>query len=70
MKHISVCLLFAIAVQIVSFADVTKLTAEDRKVLQDSSRFHEVHSTSDLPAAIVYALRQQGRRSGPELERD
>jgi hypothetical protein len=27
--------------------------AEDRRALQDSSRFHEVHSTGDLPAAIV-----------------
>jgi hypothetical protein len=32
---------------------VTKLPAEDRKVLQDSSRFHEIHSTRDLPSAIV-----------------
>jgi len=32
---------------------VTKLSPEDRKVLQDSSRFHEVYSTSDLPPAIV-----------------
>jgi hypothetical protein len=29
------------------------LSAEDRKVLQDFSRFHEVHSTSELPPAIV-----------------
>jgi hypothetical protein len=30
-----------------------KLAAEDRKVLQDSPRFHEVHSTSDLPPVII-----------------
>jgi|SRR6516165_9142173 len=53
MKHISLCLIFAVAIQSLCFADVTKLSAEDRKVLQDSSRFHEVHSTSDLPAAVV-----------------
>jgi hypothetical protein len=33
--------------------DVTKLAAEDRKALQNGSRFHEVRSTSDLPPAIV-----------------
>ncbi|HEX5490913.1 MAG TPA: hypothetical protein VFX07_06615 [Candidatus Udaeobacter sp.] len=32
---------------------MTKLSANDRKILQDSSRFHEVHSTADLPPAIV-----------------
>ena len=36
-----------------SYGDATKLPAEDRKVLQDSSRFHEIHSTRDLPSAIV-----------------
>jgi hypothetical protein len=35
------------------YADVTKLAEEDRKGLQDSSRFHEIHTTSDLPPAIV-----------------
>jgi len=29
------------------------LSADDLKVLQDSSCFHEVHSTGDLPPAIV-----------------
>jgi hypothetical protein len=32
---------------------VTKLLAADRKVLQDSLRFHEVQSTGDLPPAIL-----------------
>jgi len=32
---------------------VTKLPADDRKILQDSSRFHEIHSTGDLPPAIL-----------------
>ena len=53
MKQSSLYVLFAIAIQSVCHADVTKLAAEDRKVLQDSSRFHEVHSTSDLSPAIV-----------------
>ena len=45
--------LFTVAIQILCFADVTKLAGEDRRVLQDFSRFHEVHSTSNLPSTIV-----------------
>ncbi len=52
MKRLSY-VLFAIAIPSFCCADVTKLPAEDRKALRDSSRFHEVHSTSDLPTAIV-----------------
>jgi hypothetical protein len=47
------CVLFAIAIQGLCYADVTKLSSEDRKALQDSSRFHEVHSTQDLPSGVV-----------------
>jgi hypothetical protein len=32
---------------------VTKLSAPDRKVLQNSPAFHEIHSTSDLPLPVV-----------------
>jgi hypothetical protein len=53
MNRIAVYLLFAVAIQGLCRADVTKLSAEDRKILQDSSRFHEVHSTKDLPPALV-----------------
>jgi hypothetical protein len=53
MKHVTLCTVFAVAVQGLCCADVTKLSADDRKVLQDSSRFHEVHSTNDLPPTIV-----------------
>jgi hypothetical protein len=53
MRHRSLCILLAIAIQSFCSADVTKLPADDRKVLLDASRFHEVHSTKDLPRAIV-----------------
>ena len=46
-------LLFAVAVQSLCSADVTKLPLEDRKALLDTARFHEVHATSDLPSAIL-----------------
>ena len=53
MKLIGLCLLFALAIQSFCCADVTKLSSEDRRVLQDSSRFHEVHATTNLPPAIL-----------------
>jgi hypothetical protein len=53
MNRIVLYALFAVAIQGLCCADVTKLPAEDRKVLQDSSRFHEVHSAKDLPPAVV-----------------
>jgi hypothetical protein len=63
MKRIVLHLFCAVATQSFCCADVTKfatanpsggvLSAEDRKILNDSSRFHEIHSTGDLPSAIV-----------------
>jgi len=53
MRHLSLCLLFAATIQSWCGADVTKLPAEDRKALLDASRFHEIHSTSDLSPAIL-----------------
>jgi hypothetical protein len=52
-KRVSLCLLFAAAIQSLCYGDVTKLAAKDREPLQDASRFHEVHSTSDLPPEIL-----------------
>jgi hypothetical protein len=63
MNRIVAYLLFAVAIQSLCWADVTKfatanpsgggLSTEDRRALQDSSQFHEVHSTKDLPPAVV-----------------
>jgi hypothetical protein len=64
MKHLSY-LLFAVAIQSWCCGDVTKLPAEDRRALQNSSRFHEVHSTGDLPAAIVALCADDGRLAEP-----
>jgi hypothetical protein len=64
MKHLSY-LLFAVAIQSWCCGDVTKLPADDRRALQDSSHFHEVHSTGDLPAAIVALCADDGRLAGP-----
>ena len=64
MKHLRY-LLFAVAIQSWCCGDVTKLPAEDRRALQDSSRFHEVHSTGDLPAAIVALCADDARLAEP-----
>jgi hypothetical protein len=53
MKRFNFCIVFTAAVGSLCFADVANIPAEDRKALQDSSRFHEVHSTTDLPSEIV-----------------
>ena len=53
MKPVTLHLLFITAIHGLCYADVTKLPVEDRKVLQDSARFHEVHSTNALPSAIL-----------------
>jgi hypothetical protein len=63
MKYTVLYLLCAVAAHGLCSAEVTKfatanlsgggLPAGDRKALQDASRFHEIHSTHDLPSAIV-----------------
>ena len=53
MKRLSLYLLFTAAIQSLCYADITKLPPEDRKALLDASRFQEVHSTKNLPPAVV-----------------
>ncbi len=52
-KQVSLYLLIAVAIPSLCSADVTKLSAEERKALLDASRFHEVRSTTNLPSAIL-----------------
>jgi hypothetical protein len=48
------------------FADVTELRPEDRRILQDKSRFHEIHSTTNLPAQVVsFCADENGRMADP-----
>jgi hypothetical protein len=53
MRQLTLCLLLTSAIQTLCYADVTKLPAEDRRVLLDASRFQEVHATTKLPSAIL-----------------
>ncbi len=52
-KPLLLYLLCIVGTQSLCCANVTKLSADDRKVLQGYSRFHEVHSTGDLPPAVL-----------------
>jgi hypothetical protein len=65
MKHVTLHLFFVTAIQSLCCADVTKLSAKDRKGLQDSSRFHEVHATGDLPHAVIAVCADDGRIAEP-----
>jgi len=62
MKRISLCFLLVAAMQNFCHADVTKLSTELRKALQDSSRFHEVKTTTNLPAAVMALCADDGGR--------
>lgn len=52
-KRVGVYFGLLFAIQSLCCGDVTNLSAEDRKALQYSERFHEIHLTSDLPLAVV-----------------
>jgi hypothetical protein len=66
MNRVALYLGFAVAIHNLCCADITKLPSEDRKVLQDSSRFHEAHSTRDLPPAVVsLCVDDKGRLADP-----
>ena len=62
MKRISLYLLFALAIQNFCFADVTMLPIEHAKALMDSSRFHEILVTTNLPPAILALCANGGER--------
>src|SRR4051812_14413987 len=67
MKRPTLCFLLALASLSPCVADVTKLPQEHRKVLEDSSRFREVHVTTNLPPAIVaLCADNRGRLAEPD----
>jgi hypothetical protein len=66
MTPLRLWLLAAMAFQLSCLADVTKLPTEHRKVLQDASRFHEIHTVTNLPASVVaLCADQNGRLAEP-----
>jgi len=62
MKRIILHILLAVAIPGFCFADVTKLPADDQKVLHDVSRFHVIHSASNLPPVIFLLCADSGGR--------
>src|ERR1035437_7906062 len=66
MKRISLYMLLAVAIQGFCFADVTKLPADDQKVLRDVSRFREIHAATNLPPAVfAFCADGSGRLAEP-----
>lgn len=59
MTRLVLSLLAIVAFQTFCYADVTKLPVDDQKVLRDVSRFHEIHTATNLPAT-VFALCADG----------
>jgi hypothetical protein len=53
MNRFLLYLLCAVSTYGLCCGDVTKLATEDRKILENAARFHETHSTRDLPLAIL-----------------
>ena len=65
-KKLVLLVLTVLVGQSVSFGDIAKLRPEDRRVLQDASRFHEIHSTTNLPPQVVsLCADQNGRLAEP-----
>lgn len=66
MKPIGLYLLLALAMGTFCYADVTKLSPEHRKALQESSHFHEVRATANLPLAVIaLCADESGRLAEP-----
>ena len=65
MNPIRFYLFLAAAMQSLCYANVTKLSPEDRSALQNSPRFHEVHSTRDLPPSVIAVCAYDGRIADP-----
>src|SRR5262245_44996569 len=52
MARLVLYLLVSMAFQTFCLADVTKLPADDQKLLRHASRFHDIHYATNLPPAI------------------
>ena len=64
MTRIGLYILLAVVPPSLCFAGVTKLPAEDQKALRDVSRFHEVHTATNLPPTIVALCADRKGRLG------
>jgi hypothetical protein len=53
MKLIAILLLATVATSSICYAEVTKLTSDTRRALEDAGRFHEIRTTTNLPSQVV-----------------
>jgi len=66
MKRIRLYIFLAVAIQSFCFADVTKLPADDQKMLRKVSRFREIHTATNLPPAVfTLCADENGRLAEP-----
>jgi len=66
MNRLSVYLVAVVMIQASSYAEVTKLAPEHRKALQNSGSFRDVHTTTNLPPAVVaLCADDKGRLADP-----
>lgn len=65
-RHVIAFLMLAIIVPGICVAEDTDLKAADRAALQNAAQFHMLHSTADLPPAIVaLCADSKGRLANP-----
>jgi hypothetical protein len=62
MTRVILHILLAVVIPGFCFADVTKLPADDQKVLRDVSRFREIHAATNLPPAVFALCADSGGR--------
>ncbi len=66
MKALILCLFGAAAIHTLCLAAVKNLSPEYRKVLQNSSRFRELHASTNLPPAVLaLCVDENGRLADP-----
>lgn len=53
MTRLAYCLVAVMALQSYCLAEVTKLPADDQKVLRDVSRFHQIVAATNLPPTVL-----------------
>ena len=66
MKTMASCSVVLMAIASVAVAEITKLAVEDRRILDDWSRFRELHKVTDLPRSVfTLCADENGRLAEP-----
>jgi|SRR5579862_915736 len=68
MKTIAFCLLLTLVAQTLCRAEITRLPADTRKALQDTSRFQQIVKVAALPSGIVALCTYSNKMADPGKE--